>query len=452
MKTAIMSAAAIIAASLAVGCRTTGSDDLRAFSGVAINEVAAHDERDAGTTWVELYNASGNDVDLSGLKLFLHDAYFEGFVLHEFEGSVLAPGERMLLSTEDGGLKTGIASDSEFEIRLAKDKSGDFVDSFSNSGLSPQKQLPVAGSYQRLPDGTGPMTRTLVSTRGRENIIMGLDNTKHNAIWLWSTYMNEWTADDAALMKQMKALGYDHVLLNYAAFESKERTKTKKFIEAAADAGLMVHGWIQCFYSNGNWVSPVIDEENRYDQELFDDIIAKANAYIDEWGVQGIHLDYIRFGGTAPNHNPSPEVTAVGAVTEFCRQIREAMDARGEGIILSAALMAENNAAYYYGQDASQMGKYIHVLMPMIYRYQSGGVAYGVSWCQSMAKNFAGATDAQVWAGLQTYDYAGTSVRGLDAGTIRSDCDNFIGTGVSGVVLFRYALGTFPDVNDLVLE
>lgn len=452
MKITTMSAAAIIAVSLAVGCRTTGSDDLRAFSGVAINEVAAHDERDDGTTWVELYNTSGNDVDLSGLKLFLYDAYFDGFVLHEFEGTALAPGERMLLSTEDGGLKTGIASDSEFEIRLAKDKSGDCVDSFSNSGLSPQKQLPVAGSYQRLPDGTGPMTRTLVSTRGRENIIMSLDNTKHNAIWLWSTYMNEWTADDAALMKQMKALGYDHVLLNYAAFESKERTKTKNFIEAAADAGLMVHGWIQCFYSNGNWVSPVIDEENRYDQELFDDIIAKANGYIDEWGVQGIHLDYIRFGGTAPNHNPSPEVTAVGAVTEFCRQIREAMDARGEGIILSAALMAENNAAYYYGQDASQMGEYIHVLMPMIYRYQSGGVAYGESWCQSMAKNFAGATDAQVWAGLQTYDYVGTSVHGLDAGTIRSDCDNFIGTGVSGVVLFRYALGTFPDVNDLVLE
>ena len=173
MKITTMSAAAIIAASLAVGCRTTGSDDLRAFSGVAINEVAAHDERDDGATWVELYNTSGNDVDLSGLKLFLYDAYFDGFVLHEFEGTALAPGERMLLSTEDGGLKTGIASDSEFEIRLAKDKSGDCVDSFSNSGLSPQKQLPVAGSYQRLPDGTGPMTRTLVSTRGRENIIMG---------------------------------------------------------------------------------------------------------------------------------------------------------------------------------------------------------------------------------------------------------------------------------------
>ena len=152
MKTAIMSAAAIIAASLAVGCRTTGSDDLRAFSGVAINEVAAHDERDDGTTWVELYNTSGNDVDLSGLKLFLYDAYFDGFVLHEFEGSVLAPGERMLLSTEDGGLKTGIASDSEFEIRLAKDRSGDFVDSFSNSGLSPQKQLPVAGQGAVLSD------------------------------------------------------------------------------------------------------------------------------------------------------------------------------------------------------------------------------------------------------------------------------------------------------------
>ena len=452
MRIAVWTAAAMTAAFLFAGCRTDGGDDLRSFSGVVINEVAAHDERDDGVSWVELYNTSGSDIDLSGLNLFLYDAYFDGFLLHDFSGTTLAAGERMLLSTEDGGLKTGIASDSEFELRLARDRSGNCVDSFSNSGLSPQKHLPVPGSYQRIPDGSGPMARTLVSTRGRENLVMSLDNTKHNAIWLWSTHIEEWTADDAALMKQMKALGYDHVLLNYAAFESSARTRTKNFIEAAADAGIMVHAWIQCFYSNGNWVSPVIDDENRYDQELFDNIIARANGYIDEWGVQGIHLDYIRFGGTAPNHNPSPEVTAVGAVTEFCRQIREAMDSRGEGIILSAALMAENNAAYYYGQDAGQMGQYIHVLMPMIYRYQSGGVAYGVNWCQSMARMFADATDAQVWAGLQTYDYAGTSVRGLDAETIRADCNNFIGTGVSGVVLFRYALGTFPDVNDLTME
>ena len=178
-------------------------------------------------------------------------------------------------------------------------------------------------------------------------------------------------------------------------------------------------------------------------------IIERANGYINEFGVQGIHLDYIRFGGTAYKHNPSAEITAVGAVTEFCRQIREAMDARGENIILSAAMMAEDNAAYYYGQNAAQMGRYIHILMPMIYRYQEGGVSYSTDWCMKMVRLFTTVTDAQVWAGTQTYSYVGNNVSGLDEERLRSDCEDFVGSGASGIVLFRYALGTFPDVNDL---
>ena len=167
------------------------------------------------------------------------------------------------------------------------------------------------------------------------------------------------------------------------------------------------------------------------------------------YDIDGIHLDYIRFGGTAYKHNPSAEITAVGAVTEFCRQIREAMDARGENIILSAAMMAEDNAAYYYGQNAAQMGRYIHILMPMIYRYQEGGVSYSTDWCMKMVRLFTTVTDAQVWAGTQTYSYVGNNVSGLDEERLRSDCEDFVGSGASGIVLFRYALGTFPDVNDL---
>lgn len=442
---AIMLAAAVPA--VMTGCSGGKAQDIGIFKGVVINEVAAHDEREDAESWVELLNTSEESVDLSGLGLFLYDEYFDGMNLHDFAGQTLAAGERIVLRTSDDGLRTGFSSDSQFELRLARDKSGECVDSFSRSSTGSDKPLAVAGSYQRIPDG-GPWTRTLASSCGKENIVLSLDNTKPNAIWLWSTHMKEWLADDGAVMKKMKALGYDHVLLNYAAFQYSNATTAKEFVKEAAETGIMVHAWIQCFY-DGDWVSPVIDAENRYDQELFDSIIERANGYIDEFGVQGIHLDYIRFGGTAPSHNPSAEITATGAVTEFCRQIREAMDARNEGIILSAAMMAEDNAAYYYGQNAAQMGEYIHILMPMIYRYHEGGVSYSADWCHKMVRLFTSVTDARVWAGTQTYSYVGNSVSSLDAGQIRSDCEDFVGSGATGIVLFRYALGTFPDVNDL---
>ena len=431
-----------------VGCDRNAGPDLSPFSGVVINEVAAHDERTDEESWVELVNTSSGTVDLSGLGLFLYDEYFNGMNIHDFSGQSLSAGERMVLSTADESLRTGFASDARFELRLAPDKTGECVDSFSRDAVSGNRTLALASSYQRIPDGTGDWQIVSPETPDRENRMLTLENTRHNAVWLWGMHMSGWLENDAAVMKQMKADGYDHVLLNFSAFEERRET-AEKFMKAAAETGIMVHAWIQCFYEDGMWVSPVIDAELRYDQDLFDRIIANAGRYIDEFGVQGIHLDYIRFGGTAPSHNPSPEITAVGAVTEFCRQIREAMDARGGNIVLSAAMMAETDAVYYYGQDPAQMGRYIHVLMPMIYRYQEGGWTYSADWCRRMARQFTDVTDAQVWAGTQTYSYVDGKIRGLDADSLKSDCEDFAGSGVDGIVLFRYALGTFPDLTDL---
>jgi hypothetical protein len=37
----------------------------------------------------------------------------------------------------------------------------------------------------------------------------------------------------------------------------------------------------------------------------------------------------------------------------------------------------------------------------------------------------------------------------MDAESILKDCKVYVGTKATGIVLFRYGLGTFPDVNDL---
>ena len=172
-----------------------------------------------------------------------------------------------------------------------------------------------------------------------------------------------------------------------------------------------------------------------------------AARYIEQWGVKGIHLDYIRFGGTAYKHNYTQEVNSINAVNRACREVRETCDAFEEGLVTSAALMPEANSSEYYGQVPSQMAKYIHILMPMIYRYGSYNMSDNTF--KSNSNYFAeraAAGGGVSWSGIQTYD---ANTKGLSAEKLRRDIDLMAETKASGIVLFRYQLGTFPDVNDL---
>ena len=269
------------------------------------------------------------------------------------------------------------------------------------------------------------------------------ETNSNNGIWLWSQYMHTVNLDILAV-NDIK-----HILLHEVAFTNHGESTTRAFIKSAQDQGLKVHIWMQCFYSNGNWVNPVDDENNRYKQEYFDEVIERAVTYAG-YGVDGIHLDYIRFGGTAYQHNPSAEITATGAVTEFCRQINMATKAVNPDVILSAALMPEPNSEYYYGQDPAQMGQYMDVLIPMIYYRTDGYSSGGTTWARNVANHFATkGAPAEVWAGLTTYSGSDGSITPLSASELRSDCEMFAATPATGVVLFRYGLGAIPDLNGL---
>lgn len=438
----------LLCALLMSGCQTEDPMSTKSFSDLVINEVAANDGNKYADTWVEIANNSDKEMDLSKLSLYLFDDYFDGRQIATFEGKKLEPKGRLVVSTADESLNTGFSPSGNFTVVLGLTPTSGIVDKFELGELG---KLSLPGSYQRMPDMTGDWKNSPAASMGQENRILTLENTKPNAIWLWSSHAGEWIENDGAVMKNMKALGYDHILLNFSAFENENKMKTtSKFLHLAAEAGMMVHVWMQAFYQNGTWISPVIDAENRYDQDLFDRIVAEAQGYIKDFGAQGIHLDYIRFGGTAYKHNPSDEITGVGAVTECCRQVREGIDAVGENIVLSAAMMAEGSAAYYYGQNPAKMGKYVDVFMPMIYRYHGGSAKDSDATCKQRARLFTTVTDRQVWAGITSYEYDGDAVKGLPAERIREDADLFANeTDCSGLVLFRYALGNFPDVNDL---
>ncbi len=430
-----------------------GKDDISIYKGMVINEIAAHDQTTDAQSWVEILNTGTESVDVSGLGLFLTDQYFTGKCLWTApSGTVLESGGRLVLSTEDETLVTGIASNSEFELRLARNATGKAVDDFVRSmAFSTPDAQTARGSYQRIPDGDGQWRNLTYSSKATENVIFDLEQTRHIAFWAWKAHLPSLMADDCLMMKTLKAKGYDHIILNYAAFHPSSRKTTTEFIEEAERIGITVHAWIQCFHNSSGWINPIDDENNRYKDEIFEEITRNAKDYIEDYGVKGIHLDYIRFGGTAYKHNPSAEVNAVGAVTRCCRELRELCDSYNEGLVTSAALMPDDNDShYYYGQDQNEMGKYIHILMPMIYRYSYG---YNDAACVRAANKFADNTaGAQCWAGTTTYKGDDSKVYPMDEDGIMKDCEVYKDSRASGIVLFRYGLGTFPDMTRFNME
>lgn len=277
------------------------------------------------------------------------------------------------------------------------------------------------------------------------------DNT--NAIWLWGSHMKE------APVQEWADKGYGHILLNEAAFDKWGEEAVYAFIDDCEALGLNVHVWFQAFYFDGKWVSPIDDEKRAIKQDFYDMVIDRAKGYVEK-GIKGIHLDYIRYGGTAHKHD-WPECGATWSITEFCRQLNVAVKAINPDVILSAALMPEINSEYYYGQNPAQMGQYLDILMPMVYRHGYGGEDKPLEWVIEVSNWFEeNSGPADVWVGIQTYKVNladettgqfsdGGRIIPLNAEELLSDCKDLLGTNCTGVVLFRHGIGEFPDVNDL---
>ena len=411
---------------------------------LVINEVAAHEETGEVDSWVEIANTGTETVSLEGMGLYITDKYLKGQKIAALSGSLEA-GARLVVSTSDNSLVTGIASDTPFTLVLGTSAS-DVADTFSLEEEAPS--LGYFGSYQRIPDLSGDWRLVTYSSPGRENALFDISNYKPTAVWTWGAHLADLTANDGAKLREIKNKGYDHILLNFAGFETAGyHSNALKFIRICDEIDLVPHVWMQCFYEGGKWISPIDDENVTYKEDVYERIRNDADRYIRTWGVKGVHLDYIRFGGTASKHDHNREVNSVGAVNRCCREIRETTDSFDEGLVTSAALMPEPNSTATYGQSPNMMAEYIHILMPMIYRY--GSYNFSDDTFQSRSNYFADQAAKKggvSWSGIQTYN---ASNQGMTATQLRRDIDLMADTRAAGVVLFRYQLGEFPDINDL---
>lgn len=391
------------------------------LTGLVINEVSL-------SGWIEICNTTVATIKANSLSIK------SGSTTLATKTSLSIPASGKVV------FETSVSEDGSFTL-CAPD--GTVLDSFSKSIVRADSRTATnATSWSRLPDGTGKWYTVLTPSRGEKNYGIEVNNTI--GLWVRQSSTNSISVDSLC------RLGIGHILLHEYAFKNYGAAKVSSICQQAHERGMKVHIWLQCFWWNDDikWRSPVIDRVGdtpaRYDQDLFNDILNRALGYMDS-PIDGIHFDYIRFGGTANKHNfPEDGITGIGAITEFCRQAYTKLKGKNSGIILSAALMGERNAQAYYGQDPQQMTQYIDILMPMAY---ISSYNYSSSTNVAVANWFADrAGDKQVWHGISTYD---SNTHGLSAEEIYRDSYNIKSSRAAGIVLFRDGIGTLPDFNGM---
>ena len=257
-------------------------------------------------------------------------------------------------------------------------------------------------------------------------------NSNKNAIWVHSGDMKNVNLDT------LVANGIGNIFIHEDIF--KDKTNALNWISTATSKGIKIHIWFACFYntSSKSWINPINTDTQTYNQAYFNTIINRAKEYATYSGVAGIHLDYLRYPGTAYQYNYSNGVTGTNAISEFTKQLSTSVKAVNSKLILSAAVMPETyNNAYFYGQDCSVLGKYLDVICPMIYK---GNYKQNTSWIQTTTQWFVkNSGNAQIWGGLQTYK-SDSDVTMLSASELAADSKAVMDGGAAGIALFRWGI------------
>lgn len=424
---------------------------------LVINEVCGK----TNAEWIEILNTSDSDsIDISGLLVVYKNHLNQLTTLHRVPNNTsLTAGEYRVFDKSEGTLSGSFDIDKALTFYLITPKK-DTLDVFDrDKEIGINKAHPQSASYARFPNGSDTWIISYTPTKGTENLQSEIEETyTNNGIWVRGEHF------PGLNFRSLAEYGITHVIVNETAITNMGETSFKNRVAAAKAENVKVHIWFQCFYKSGSWVNPINTETKQFNQQYFDELITRAIKYVNFGDIAGIHLDYVRYPGTAYKYGYSTEVTGQKAITEFCRQINVAVKAVDPNVKISAALMNETSSnAYYYGQNTREMSPHIDIFMPMIYRYSysgSGPTDKGANWIFNTTRWFANEVkaageDSEVWAGIMTYKPMAandTQIQVLPATQLEADCriaiKNESGTtsGATGIVLFRYGIVNYFDM------
>ena len=185
---------------------------------------------------------------------------------------------------------------------------------------------------------------------------------------------------------------------------------------------IRVHAWIICFKNDEGWVNPL---SSTYQSSL----ISQIKSITTNYNVDGIHLDYVRYPGTAYKYQNASQLIA-----DFVSKVDNVIGDK----ILSCAVMAEGSINDdYYGQDYILLSKYCNYLCPMAYK---GNYEQSTSWITSTISYIVQQSSCPIYAGLTTY-CGDDNLRALSASEMQTDVNSAKKGGASGIVLFKYNFG-----------
>lgn len=255
---------------------------------------------------------------------------------------------------------------------------------------------------------------------------------KGNGYWMWGSDMK------SINFKTLKSKGTKHIFLHSYAINLFGKKTVTSWISNANKYGMKVHIWMQCFY-DGKWHVPAgADGSLKY--SYMNKIISQAKNYAKIKGVAGVHLDYVRYGGTALNYDSS--VKAINYfVKKVCVEVRKVQP----NCILSASVMPEPGMVeLYYGQDIPTMSKYLDVIVPMAYKGNYGKFS---SWIKYVTNSFVlESNGAQIWTGIQGYQ-SESNPKLLSYSQLLKDAKAAKSGGAKGVLVFRMGLTRLLDFN-----
>ena len=255
---------------------------------------------------------------------------------------------------------------------------------------------------------------------------------KKYGYWVWSGDMDKVDFD------KLSKNGVNIVFLNSYAFKDHGYKDVMNWIKKANDHGIEVHIWMQIF-NTGDWISPV--KNGTPNTGYFNYKIEEAKYYAGLEGVSGLQMDYIRYEGNAYK---DPNGTA--AINEFVKNYTKSVKEVKPSLTVSATVMPEANATYYYGQDIPKMGEYVDVIVPMMYK---GNYESDSEWIKNttdwIVKNSG---DAKVWVGLQTYQ-SDFNVTDMPADELLKDGKFAFDNGADGVIYFKWGMNEELDNKKL---
>ena len=261
-----------------------------------------------------------------------------------------------------------------------------------------------------------------ISSSGSYSVKVKSPMSKGNGYWMWAGGIK------TVNLKTLKQKGTKQIFLNSYAFDLYGKKTVTSWIAKAKKYGMNVHIWVQIFYE-GKWIKP-LKSDGSLNYNLMKKKVSKVVYYSKIKGVAGVHMDYLRFGGTAHKYDNS--VKAINYfVKKVCGEVRKVRP----NCIISAAVMPEPEMnKYYYGQDIPTMTKYLDVIIPMAYK---GNYHKNTLWINSVCKSFVSDSNgAQVWCGIQAYK-SDSDITRLSHSQLVKDAKSCMSGGAKGVVLFR---------------